>query len=92
MATFQPENTGVVIRPLEREAETASGLAVPQEKRRVVDRPSSGVVIAVGSKCEWVKEGMHVYFDKYKCVEVTNPENNEPLGALTEADIFGRIN
>lgn len=91
MATFHPENTGIVIRPLEREAETASGLAVPTEKRRIVDRPSSGMVVAAGDKCSWVKVGMHVYFDKYKCVEITNPENNEPLGAVIEADVFGRI-
>lgn len=91
MSTFHPRNKGIVIRPIEKVTETASGLVLPEEKRRIVDRPSSGEVIACGDKCEWVKEGMHIYFDKYKCFEVTNPENNEPLGALIEDDAFGEL-
>lgn len=91
MSTFRPRHTGILIRPIEKVQETASGLEIPEEQRRVVDRPSSGEVIACGEGCTWVKEGMHVYFDKYKCIEVKNPENNEPLGALIEADVFGII-
>lgn len=91
MATFHPRNKGIVIRPIERVTETASGLSTVEEKRRIVDRPSSGEVVACGSECEWVKEGMHVFFDKYKCIEITNPENNEPLGAVTEDDVLGEL-
>jgi co-chaperonin GroES (HSP10) len=91
MATFVPRNKGIVIRPIEKVQETASGLAIPEEKRRIVDRPSSGEIVSCGKDCEWAKEGMHVYFDKYKCIEIVNPENNEPLGAITEEDVFGEI-
>lgn len=86
---FEPKNKGIVIRPLEKVTKTASGLDIPEEKRRIVDRPSSGVVLAKGPDCLWVEIGMHIYFDKYECKEIANPENNEALGALKEEDALG---
>ena len=88
---LSPLNKGIVIRPTDKLKQTSSGIDLAEEKRRVVDRPSSGIVVFAGPGCAIVKEGMHVYFDKYKTIEVVNPANNESLAALSEDDVLGMI-
>lgn len=88
---FLPKNKGLVIKIVDKATSTDSGLEIPAEQRRIIDRPSSGEVVAIGPNCEWVKVGMVIYFDKYKLIEVADPNTNQPRGAINEEDCLGEL-
>ncbi len=63
-----PLGTRVLIRPLEQENRTASGIILPETAK---EKPQTGLVIAVGDdESIKVKEGDKVLFPKYTGTEV----------------------
>ncbi len=67
MTTIEPLGTRVLIRPLEQEAKTASGLLLPETAK---EKPQTGEVIAVGTDEDIVlKPGDKVLFAKYSGTE-----------------------
>lgn len=55
---FQPKNEYVLVKPAEQQTEktTESGLVISVAPKSVLDRPSSGTVISVGSDIEDIAE------------------------------------
>jgi chaperonin GroES len=64
---IQPLGTRVLIRPLEQEAKTASGLYIPETAK---EKPQTGVVVAIGDAEEIkLKVNDRVLFPKYTGTE-----------------------
>ncbi|MGB9639877.1 MAG: co-chaperone GroES [Anaerolineales bacterium] len=64
---IQPLGTRVLIKPLEQESKTASGLYIPETAK---DKPQTGVVIAIGdSEDIKLKVNDKVLFAKYSGTE-----------------------
>jgi chaperonin GroES len=64
---IQPLGTRVVIKPLEQESKTASGLYIPETAK---EKPQSGLVMAIGdSEDVKLKPGDKVLFAKYTGTE-----------------------
>lgn len=55
---FQPRMDCVLIKPQEIQEEkiTEAGIFIPRPQNSVLDRPTSGVVIAVGSEVQDIQE------------------------------------
>lgn len=55
---FQPKNEYVLVKPEAQAVEktTDSGIVIPTPRSSSLDRPSSGVVVAVGSDIEDISE------------------------------------
>lgn len=64
---IQPLGTRVLIKPLEQESKTASGLYIPETAK---EKPQTGLVIAVGDSEEvCLKVNDKVLFPKYSGTE-----------------------
>ncbi len=64
---IQPLGTRVLIKPLEQESKTASGLYIPETAK---DKPQTGLVIAIGdSEDIKLKVNDKVLFAKYSGTE-----------------------
>ncbi len=64
---IQPLGTRVLVRPLEQEAKTSSGLYLPETAK---EKPQTGVVIAIGDdETIKVKPDDKVLFAKYSGTE-----------------------
>ncbi|PWH13293.1 MAG: co-chaperone GroES [Anaerolineae bacterium] len=64
---IQPLGTRVLIKPLDQESKTASGLYIPETAK---EKPQTGVVIAVGDSEEvCLKVNDKVLFPKYSGTE-----------------------
>lgn len=91
---LKPLGDKIVVRPLEKEAATASGLVIPGE---ATEMPVQGTVIAIGpgkKKPLTVRIGDEVLFSKNTGIEITiqgekGPEN---LIVMREDDVFSIIN
>jgi chaperonin GroES len=91
---LKPLADRVVVRPLEREEKTASGILLPDTAK---EKPQEGEVVAVGpgrvedgKRIEMeVKVGDRVVFSKYAGTEVK--VDNEELLILRESDILAVI-
>ncbi len=92
---LRPVGDRVVVRPLQREEVTRSGIVIPDTAK---EKPQEGTVIAVGSGkvndkgdrvAPEVKEGDRVLFAKYGGTEFTL-EGDELL-VLRESDILAVI-
>lgn len=72
MATLRPLGDNVIVRPLENETMTASGIVLPDTISK--EKPMRGEIIAVGSgkdgKTLDAKPGDTVIFTKYAPTEV----------------------
>ena len=66
---IQPLGTRVLIRPIEQEAKTASGLLLPETAK---EKPQMGEVMAIGDETEDipVQVGQRVLFPKYTGTEI----------------------
>ncbi len=66
---IQPLGTRVLIRPIEQEAKTASGLLLPETAK---EKPQMGEVMAIGDETEDipVQVGQKVLFPKYTGTEI----------------------
>jgi chaperonin GroES len=84
----------VVVRPLDREEKTASGILLPDTAK---EKPQEGEVVAVGTgrvedgkRVELeVKVGDRVIFSKYAGTEIK--VNNEDVLILRESDILAIV-
>ena len=94
--TLQPLGDRVVVKATEPEAQTKSGLYVPDTAK---ERPQEGTIIAVGpgrvtedgNRVEMeVKVGDTVVYSKFAGTEFT--EDGEDLLVLTERDILAKVN
>ncbi len=92
---FKPLLDRVVLRRIEEEKKTAGGLIIPDT---VKEKPSQGVVIAVGPGgrddegkpvTRTLKEGDRVLFGKWSGTEIKL--NGEDLLIMREADVLGVI-
>jgi chaperonin GroES len=85
---IQPMGTRVLIRPLEQEAKTTSGLYLPETAR---EKPQTGEVVAIGDD-EGIKLKVKdkVLFAKYSGTEFKF-ENVDYL-LLESNDILARLN
>lgn len=92
----RPLQDRVLIKRLEEESKTASGLIIPDNNK---EKPAQGEVISVGSgyrlddgsvRALDVKEGDKILFGKYAGTEV-KLEGNEYL-IMKEDDILGILN
>ncbi|EJY54873.1 chaperonin GroES [Alicyclobacillus sacchari] len=91
---LKPLADRVVVRPVEREEKTASGIFLPDNAK---EKPQEGEVIAVGpGKFEdgkrqelEVKVGDRVIFSKYAGTEIK--VNNEEVLILRESDILAIV-
>lgn len=64
---IQPLGTRVLIKPLDQEAKTASGLYIPETAK---EKPQTGIVVAVGDSEEvCLKVDDKVLFPKYTGTE-----------------------
>lgn len=66
---IQPLGTRVLIRPIEQEAKTSSGILLPETAK---EKPQMGEVMAIGDETEDipVKVGQKVLFPKYTGTEI----------------------
>lgn len=66
---IQPLGERVLIRPLEEESRTSSGLYIPDTAK---EKPQTGLVVAIGDEEDEipVKAGQKVLFPKYTGTEI----------------------
>ncbi len=87
MTTIEPLGTRVLIRPLEQEAKTSSGLFLPETAK---EKPQTGEVVAVGTDEDMkLKAGDKVLFAKYSGTEF-KLDGVEYL-LLEESDVLARL-
>ena len=93
--TFQPLGDRVLVKPLNKEEVTRSGLVVPDTAK---EKPQEGEVVAVGPGRLTeegkrvpmdIKTGEHVLYAKYAGAELK--EDQTELLLLTERDILAKI-
>ncbi|OQX73948.1 MAG: co-chaperone GroES [Campylobacteraceae bacterium 4484_4] len=85
--SFQPLGQRVLVKRVEEEAKTASGIIIPDNAK---EKPLTGTVLAVSSEVAEegeIKEGDTVVFAKYSGTEI-NLEGEEHL-VLNTDDILG---
>jgi len=95
MATIKPLADRVVVKAVEADDKTASGLYIPDTAK---EKPQKGTVVAVGpgrvengTKIDMsVKEGDTVYYGRYSGTEI-NLDNTDYL-IMRESDILGVVN
>ncbi len=91
--TIRPLGDRIVVRPMEREETTKSGIVLPDTAK---EKPQQGTVIAVGSgkllesgerQPMEVQEGQTVLFAKYAGTEFSLED--EDVLILRESDVLG---
>ena len=92
---FEPLGDGVLIKPIEQEEVTASGLVLPDTAK---EKPQEGKIVSVGPGrlsedgkrvAMEVKKGDKVLFRKYSGTEVK--EGEEEYLIVRESDIVAKI-
>ncbi len=87
---IKPLSDRVVIRPVDVEAKTATGIIIPDT---IKEKPQDGFVVAIGTgkKDEpmTVKVGDHVLYGKYGGTEFKH--NEETYLIMRESDIYAII-
>jgi len=92
---IRPLYDRIVVKRLEEETRTASGLFLPES---ATEKPSEGIILAVGQgrladdgtvKTLAVKEGDRVVFGKYSGTEIKI--DGEPRLVLREDDVLGIV-
>jgi chaperonin GroES len=94
MASIKPLSDRVLVRPIEAEEKTSSGIIIPDSAK---EKPQRGTVIAAGpGKVEngnkidiSVKEGDEILYGKYSGTEVTL--EGEEFLIMRESDILGVV-
>lgn len=87
--TIEPLGTRVLIRPLEQEAMTASGIVLPETAK---EKPQQGIIEAIGNEDEMVsglEVGDRILFPKYTGTEI-QLEGVDYL-IMEEGDVLARI-
>lgn len=83
---FQPLGKRVLVKRVEEQTTTASGIIIPDNAQ---EKPSAGEVVAVSSEVNELKVGDKVIFGKYAGSEITL-DGTKYIVINTE-DIFGII-
>ncbi len=92
---FEPLGDGVLIKPIEQEEVTASGLVLPDTAK---EKPQEGKIVSVGPRrlsedgkrvAMEVKKGDKVLYRKYSGTEVK--EGEEEYLIVRESDIVAKI-
>jgi chaperonin GroES len=94
--SLQPLEDRVIVRPIEEESKTASGLVIPDTAK---ERPQEGEVLATGpGRFEDgqripmdVKAGDKVIYSKYGGTEWMDPKTGEELLILSARDVLAVI-
>jgi len=94
MASIKPLSDRVLVRPVEAEEKTSSGIIIPDTAQ---EKPQRGTVVAAGpGKVEngnkidiSVKEGDEVLYGKYSGTELTL--DGEDFLIMRESDILGIV-
>jgi chaperonin GroES len=93
MATIRPLGDRVLVKPIEQEAETASGLLLPETAK---EKPQEGEIVAVGAGRRDddgdrialdVEVGNRVIFAKYAGTEIKL--DGEKMLIMKESDLLG---
>jgi chaperonin GroES len=90
MTKIEPLGTRVLIRPLEKETQTASGIILPATAK---EKPQQGMIEAVGDEDEMLTNlavGDKVLFPKYTGTEIQMDGVDYLI--MEEADVLARIN
>ena len=83
----EPLGSRVLIRPLEQESKTASGLLLPETAK---EKPQTGEVVAIGDDEDiTLKVGDHVLFAKYSGTEFKL--DGEEYILFDVSDVLARI-
>jgi len=94
---LKPLGDRVIVRAIEEEETTASGLVLPDTAK---EKPQKGKVLAVGDgKIDDngkrvpldVSEGDEVFYSKYGGNEIKDPDTGEELLVLRESDIQAKV-
>jgi chaperonin GroES len=83
---ISPISDRVVISRLDVEEITPGGLHIPETGK---EKPSQGLVIAVGPGSYQIQVGDKIAFGKYSGIEIEI--DGETLLILREEDIFGKL-
>ena len=83
---LRPLGKRVIIRKLEAEEKTASGIVLPSQAK---EKPQMAEIVAVGNEVEEVKVGDKVVFKKYVGTEIK--VENEELTICEIADILAVV-
>ena len=89
MTTIEPLGARVLIRPLEKESKTASGIILPETAK---EKPQQGMVEAVGDAEEMMTDlsvGNKVLFPKYTGTEIQLDGIDYLI--MEEGDVLARI-
>lgn len=84
--SFQPLGKRVLVKRIEEEAKTASGIIIPDSAK---EKPLQAKVVAVSSKVKSIAVDDTVVFGKFGGAEITI--DGEEFLVLNSADIFGII-
>jgi len=87
--TIEPLGTRVLIRPVEQESTTASGLYLPETAK---EKPQEGIIEAIGDEDEMMTNlavGDKVIFPKYSGSEIKM--NGTEYLIMEENDVLARI-
>ena len=80
---IKPLINRVVIKQDEAETQTSTGLLFPDNSK---EKPLSGKVVACGEKCQYVKVGDSVLYNKYRGTEIVLESVEHVI--MTEDDIL----
>lgn len=80
---LKPLADRVIVKRIEKEATTASGIVLPETAK---EKPEEGEVIEVGKDVKEVKKGDKVVFSKYGPTEIK--QKGEELLIIKEEDIL----
>ena len=89
MTTIEPMGTRVLIRPLEKESKTASGIILPETAK---EKPQQGMIEAVGDSEEMVTDlsvGDKILFPKYTGTEIQLDGIDYLI--MEEGDVLARV-
>jgi chaperonin GroES len=89
MTAIEPLGTRVLVRPVEKESKTSSGIILPETAK---EKPKQGVIAAVGDDEEMLTNlsiGDRVLFPKYTGTEIQ--VDGVDYLIMEEADVLARI-
>ena len=81
---MKPIGTNIVIKTIEEEIKTASGLLLSSDDANQL-RYKKGIIVKPGTDVSVIKEGDHIYYDKR--AGYTMLINNEPYTIISQNDV-----
>ncbi|HEY84757.1 MAG TPA: co-chaperone GroES [Chloroflexi bacterium] len=90
MTKIEPLGARVLVKALEQESMTASGIVLPDTAK---EKPQQGIVEAIGTEDDMMTDlqvGDKVLFAKYSGTEIK--QDGDKLLLLNEDDVLARIN